>query len=190
MRQGLRQLRSASGFTLIELMVTIAVLAVLVSLAFPVFNQIEQRRIVGAAESTVNMIQMARTEAIKQGRNISFVSEGSGTNWCVAVSDDSGCSCAPDADNPCGITLDGDGDRTAYGTDSSAFRDVAMNSGGGQVFEFSHVRGTLVDADGREGVVFQTARNAFEVNVSLNRIGRPSICGQNRPFGGYPQCSD
>lgn len=60
--------RSALGFTLIELMVAVAVLAVIVSLASPSFRTLlEAQRMRSAAFDLMADITLARSEALKRG---------------------------------------------------------------------------------------------------------------------------
>ena len=60
------------GFTLIELIVTIAILAIIATLAAPSFSNIIQRQQLNAAtESLVNMLEEAHTQAILKHTEIS-----------------------------------------------------------------------------------------------------------------------
>ena len=56
------------GFTLIELMVTLTITAVLLGIGVPSFrSMIENNRITAATNDLVNALQLARSEAIKRG---------------------------------------------------------------------------------------------------------------------------
>jgi type IV fimbrial biogenesis protein FimT len=56
------------GFTLIELMVTIAILAILIGIAIPSFQEmIQSNRLQSASAEFQSTLAMARTEAIKRG---------------------------------------------------------------------------------------------------------------------------
>ena len=75
------QSASPKGFTLIELMVVIAVLAVLLSIAAPNFTAFQRNsELTSLANKLVGSINAARGEAMKAGRN-SFVTPINGTSW-------------------------------------------------------------------------------------------------------------
>lgn len=81
------------GFTAIELMVTVAILAVLAALAAPSFTPIIQRwRVRDAAESLTTALYFARSEAIKLGGNIVVAKNTSGN----------GCTSSGNSDWSCG----------------------------------------------------------------------------------------
>jgi type IV fimbrial biogenesis protein FimT len=67
-------MRSARGFTMIELMVGIAVVAVLFALGLPSMGALLQNNKLGsAAKSYMQGIQIARTEAIRRNATTEFV---------------------------------------------------------------------------------------------------------------------
>jgi len=73
----------SSGFTIIELMITLAIVGVLVSAALPSFKlmmQNYQTRV--AAESVSNGLSRARAEAVSKNVSVYFAL-GSGTSWTV-----------------------------------------------------------------------------------------------------------
>jgi type IV fimbrial biogenesis protein FimT len=66
-------LRSA-GFTLIELMIAIAIFAILVMLGMPTFTEyLGNTQIRNASESILNGVRLAQAEAVKHNRHASFV---------------------------------------------------------------------------------------------------------------------
>ena len=75
------------GFTVIELMVALAVLAILVALAVPNFNDATlSARLNGFANSLVAAAQVARSEAIKRNETIRLcASSGGATPTCDAA---------------------------------------------------------------------------------------------------------
>lgn len=80
------------GFTLIELMVTVAVMAILAAIAAPSMSElIDNRRAAGQAEELVASLQLARAEAIRRNARVTvcagtgIVCNGSTTwgNWTI-----------------------------------------------------------------------------------------------------------
>ena len=76
------------GFSLVELMVGIAILAVLLGVALPSFKtMLLNSEIRNAAESIANGMQKARAEAVARNTNVNFVlganASGTYTSWTV-----------------------------------------------------------------------------------------------------------
>ena len=74
------------GFTLMELLLAIAVLAIVTTAALPAFNQfIQTNRLSGQSNELVTALQFARSEALKRGEVVrvcaSSDGEACGGNW-------------------------------------------------------------------------------------------------------------
>lgn len=71
------------GFSLIELMIGISILAILLGLALPSFQTwLKNIQIRNAAESITNGLQRARSEAVALNTNVAFVLEAD-SSWTV-----------------------------------------------------------------------------------------------------------
>lgn len=80
----------ARGFTIVELMITVAVAAVLLVIAVPSFNNIiNANRLTTAANSLVNALNSARMEAIKRNAPVQFCSNVAANN----TTDNLGTAC-------------------------------------------------------------------------------------------------
>ncbi len=78
---------SQHGFTLVELMVVIAIVAVLAALAVPSFVTVTERwRVRSAAESLIDTTYYARSEAVRRGENIVIARRASAGD-CTSVTD-------------------------------------------------------------------------------------------------------
>ncbi|MDP9120575.1 MAG: GspH/FimT family pseudopilin [Acidobacteriota bacterium] len=63
-----RKQRLTAGFTLIEILVVLALLMIVMLFSFPALNQmIHRAKLVGAARETQSMMRLARLESIKRG---------------------------------------------------------------------------------------------------------------------------
>jgi type IV fimbrial biogenesis protein FimT len=72
------------GFTAIELMVVIAIVALLTALAAPSFTPVIERwRVRQSVDGLQSAVYFARSEAIKRGGNITIRKEPTGTNGCT-----------------------------------------------------------------------------------------------------------
>ena len=73
------------GFTLIELMVTIAIVAILATVAAPSFNEaILGSRLTAFANNFVASAMLARSEAIKRNSTVSLCRSGDGTSCATS----------------------------------------------------------------------------------------------------------
>lgn len=77
----------SGGFTAVELMVVLSIMAVLIALAAPSFAMtIESWRVRDAAESLRSSLMLARSEAIKRGGWIAIQKLPNNTNGCTSAS--------------------------------------------------------------------------------------------------------
>lgn len=85
--QALTRLASSRGLTLIELMMAIAVGAILVALAAPGFQQaLGKNRLSTAASELTGAVQLARTEAIRNNRRVTLCRSEDGSACSSASS--------------------------------------------------------------------------------------------------------
>lgn len=76
------------GFSLIEAMVVVAILAIMASMAAPSMQQmLANSRVQTAAEGLLTGLQLARTEAIRRNSNVAFCSGASGA-WEIFLGAD------------------------------------------------------------------------------------------------------
>ncbi len=166
-----------NGFTLIELMVTVSVIAILAVVAAPSFNQMYDRyRLKGVVDVLYGDLQFARAEAVRRNDNV-FFSFTTGANWCYGLNPTSTCNCA---------TV---GSCTIKTVSSSAFPGVTLNSAAFGAGTSTSFNARLGAASVGGTAIFQSAAGN-EARVVVSLVGRVRRCS---PAGAgyisyYPSC--
>lgn len=172
-----------AGFTLVELMVALAVAAIILTMAVPSFSSmLEHNRLKAAANALHDDIRFARTVAIKNNKDI-FISFSSGDNWCYGLSDAGACDCG--SVGSCKV----DGvERVMRGSDFSGISlptsSVAISSG--MSFAFEPRRGVAQDSAGawRNGSLMFSVSGGASIQTAVSVVGRVSQCSSD--VSGYP----
>jgi len=140
-------LKTMRGFSLIELIVGMAIFGILMSLGIPAFTDwMRNARVRTTAESVLNGLQLARVEAVRRNTTVGFslvdtttsdcALSTAGPNWIVSVDSPVGqCEVPP--------------------SDTTAPRTIQLRSGGE-----GGGAGTTVDAD--------------QSSIVFNGLGRPT----------------
>ena len=149
-----------SGFTVMELMITVTILAIMAAIALPSFQSVlEGRRLVGAAENLFADLQFARSESIKRNEVIRFQAT-TGASWCFGVDDDDGAACDCTS-NACEI------DAAPKNVVAADYVDIQMSVGG--VVEFDPRQGM---PDTAQTYTFRVGAAGRTKSVTVNAIGR------------------
>jgi type IV fimbrial biogenesis protein FimT len=98
--------RASSGFTLLELLITLSIAAVLLAAAAPSFtNMVAKQNVDSTSDTLMRALYLARTESIKRGSRV------------VTCLSDSVANCTPT--NPESVLIFSDSDKTGSPTDAS-----------------------------------------------------------------------
>lgn len=143
-----------AGFTLIELMVALAILAIIAGLAAPSFTQMIQRnRVAVAANDLLAALQLARTEAIRQRKPITACRRNEAGDACEDGTDWSVGWLVLSAN---GVIRVWDSSQVVFtGPEGGAVFLADGRAGGAQAFTVESgnaARGVNLDATGRAGI--------------------------------------
>ena len=117
---------SSRGFTLIELMVTVAVLVILLTIGVPsMTNWIDSNRATATANNIVGGLQYARSEAVRLNQDMTFTLTGN--NWTVV----NGGTVLREGQIRNGVTVSNAGARVfnSAGALTASSSPIAVNSG-------------------------------------------------------------
>ncbi|TNG02136.1 MAG: prepilin-type N-terminal cleavage/methylation domain-containing protein [Gammaproteobacteria bacterium] len=205
----LRQIKNQAGFTLIEAMITIVVLAILMATAIPALDDFfDRKRLIKAAEAVAADLQLARSEAIARSDNV-FVnfSRTDDTTWAFGVGLITNCDLTdttPVAGSCSLVISDGDasldpgdgsvdtGDLVLRRRSSADFPGARLISVGFPTVaasaetEFDYVRGTA-----NNGTVTLRSNDGYEIQVRVSLIGRVRLCSPagDTHVSGYATCT-
>ena len=161
----------SGGLTLIELMIALAITAVLMSLAMPSFaHYLQRHRLKAAAQGLDLDLRDARYEAVRRGEPL-YLTFHAGTDWCYAIATRPDCDC-----------------RQAQPCRMKAARAVDLP--GVQLAQALATRfdpgSGLSEVDGA-GAVWQLL-SGERVRVSLTPLGRPAACMIDGQLSPFPAC--
>jgi prepilin-type N-terminal cleavage/methylation domain-containing protein len=167
---GMNTLRRGRGLTLIEIVVALAILALLGAIALPGYGaRIDRERVHGAAEALAADINEARFEAARQGRPLHVAAFG-GPAWCWSVAAAPDCPCG--SGQACQLRSARDRDHPGVTLQSSARIEMGANG-----------RATTPGA----GFELESPRG-LRLRVSVGAMGRAHVCTvQGEPVR-YPRC--
>lgn len=170
-------MKQSRGFSLVELMITVAILGIVLAIAVPSMSDfLDQRKVINAGEAVYSELQYARSEAIARSQNVfvSFSTNGTAT-WSVGVSTTSNCDPTQailTAADACVLVID-DGDGNVHATDpdgdgvfvddpddlvrrvisSTDFPDIVMGNTATPIAAVNMGGGTQANFDSTRGVV-------------------------------------
>jgi type IV fimbrial biogenesis protein FimT len=180
------------GFTLVELLVTIAVTVLLLSLAAPSFTQlIAQQRLRSINAEVVTALQYARSEAVARNTSVQIQLGSSSSMTCYMVLIQAGetdCDCTRTPGSACvsGLGTELHTTQVPRSTDVQVVRDPA---------------GVLPMSMTRDGVLdLGVSSTSFAIRVSrisgasgrlqttVSPTGRPTVCSPDSSVTGVPAC--
>jgi len=172
-----------AGFTMVELMSVVAIVAILLALVAPSFsNYIARKRLEGVFTELVTDIQYARSEAVQ--RNVSVrVTFGTGC-YAIHTVGSTATSCTQAG----GVTL---------GTGATPIKTVQLDTGSALTIspnnsltylQFDSVRGMATwDGSGTTSGSVNVASSAgsWQLRASMTPVGRVQTCSPNGSVVGY-----
>ncbi len=179
------------GFTLLELMIVMVIVAIGVALAVPSYQDIlERRHTTAQAEELAAFLAYAQSEAVKTNKMVSVeLTHTSPNHWCIGANEgDAGCNCTgDDSNNLCllnGVTKTMDSSTQA----KSSMSDYSADT----TFVFDPVRGTMISVDLGPDHFFkvESDNGNWALEVNIGPTGRIRICNpdSDKEVPGFKPC--
>jgi type IV fimbrial biogenesis protein FimT len=178
--------RSACGITLIELMVTLAIVGILTLLGLPYYGKmIENTQTRNAAESIQNGLRAARAEAVRRNTPVRFhlTSPTGLADWII---------CLPDAANPAAVCAPSGAEAVQWWSSNDGAPNVRIGVAGlgasGVATPVTAPPPATMTFDGLGRALGSTFRiDITSVNTQGNAVGRRLVI-QISPSGQVRMC--
>ncbi len=167
--------RPAPGFTLLELAITLAIVAILAAMTVPTFGSLVARqRLHAAAEHLRADIALARQEAGRRAQPVHLVFQP-GSRWCYAIGTGPLGDCLQAATAPGSGLI-----KVVRGADQPGVQLLLA---------------TPMTLDGRtggslraEGLARFASAEGQQLQVRLSALGHASLCAPSAAVAGMPRC--
>jgi type IV fimbrial biogenesis protein FimT len=178
--------RLPAGLTLIELMVVVAVMAILVLLAGPsVRDMVAVQRVQGINAELVTDLQFARGEASRRNRDVHMRFGAAGDNCYVLYIDLVAGNC--DCTRTPGVNVCNGGieEIKTVKVPPAAGVSLSASSATGPIIVFDKRAGTSLPA---EFTVSVSSEVHGQLRTQVNPAGRPSVCSPDGSVKQVPPC--
>lgn len=182
----MKPLARLRGFTMIELVIAVAIAAILLTLAAPSFRDfLGKKRVEGVATELSTDLQYARSEAVARNATVRVTF---GTGCYVITQQPTGSS----PDSSCSQTA-----APTLGTGAINIKQLQLQVGSTASFsgapawvEFDPVRGMAVTDTANTGASIDVVSSlgGWQMRNTVTLLGKVNLCSPNATVKGFPSC--
>jgi type IV fimbrial biogenesis protein FimT len=188
-----RFIASNRGFTLMELMIVLAIIAISVALAVPSYSDVMQRReTTSQAEDLVAFVSFAKSESVKFNEMVSVhLTYTDKDNWCIGANEGSApCDCTETDTELASFCSLNDVAKIMQSSDQTKSGMTAASTD--RTLVFDPIRGTMATADlgTNHGLTLESDNSHWSLQVDTGATGRVRICNPDdtKAVPGYQSC--
>jgi type IV fimbrial biogenesis protein FimT len=168
--------RKSSGFSLIELLITLGILIITLTIALPGFREFfDRERLINATEQVYGVLQKARMESMARSEEMSVkFNSGSWSYGPTPENVEDWELCDPTTQDPtlaeetCMISV----------VDHETHPEITFEAGEGEMFTFDPIRGLATSSS--DGVILESGLGK-KLKIEVSALGNISICSPNDP---------
>ena len=191
-RESSHTFRRHRGFTMVELMMSIVLVAIGTALALPSYREmVEKRQLTNGAEQLASFVNTAQgiSSRTNQVVTVSY-SRVKHDDWCIgAVIGETACDCTEttsSASDYCAI------DGQMFVLDNSATNNLEFLHAltGDGAYAFDPIRGLFQDMDDSLTMELHSNNRDYKLNLMVNNTGRVILCSDDSGHSvpGYDVC--
>lgn len=171
----MRRRKPVRGLTLVELVIAIAITAIIIAIALPSFQSLlSRKRLEGVANELISDLRHARAESAQRNEPVRLSVGSSGACYHV-LRQTSACDCSTGADACASTRI-----RRVDLPD-----DVRLTAGAAVSFDSLRSR---IDAVQTPFATATSTRGTWTVNANISLLGRVSACSPQGTLPGFPRC--
>lgn len=188
----------AKGFSIVELMISLVLIAIGAALALPSYqDMIEKRQLSRGAEQLLAFVNSAQSEAVKWNETLNVTYSRTGdTNWCVGANlgDATLCDCTvtdPNNAQYCAINGAPWIFTNAMTGDVVLLKSMSGDAGGDNAYSFDPDRGLFANLNDSWDVEMHSRSQTYQVRLLVSNSGRALLCSKDSDHGipAYKVCA-
>ena len=181
-----------SGFTIVELMLSVVLLAIGAALSLPSYREmVEKRQLTHGAEQIMAFVNSAQSEAMKRNQVVTVsYARAADNDWCVgAVVGATACDCTEESSGEpdyCAI----DSAPRIITNDNVGNTELVKSITGDGAYSFDPIRGILIDLDDLLVVQMSSNDENYQLNLTVSNTGQVIVCSNDssHTVPGYGVC--
>lgn len=180
-----RATRAQRGFTLIELFITMTVLAIVLTIAVPSLHRlVERERLRGSADLLRTDLQYLRSASISRHQDLRFETQtldDGGSCYLIHTGNEGDCRCTPSGHAVC---IAGVETLRVVAFDGHSAVQLGLASKGKSLL-VDPMRGTVTPT----ATIALSSRSGDTVQQTISVLGRVRSCSPGGQLSGYAECS-